>query len=131
MGSCLEMSADYKECEEEPGVPGRDTDKDGRSYFFPSNRQRPADLLEQWDGFTLRWEYCGHTDAIKSVCVTGEDSLGRIRVASTDGKGIHSWLELRGDVVKAATSTQFDTITGIIFVAPLDVLAAASVSPLQ
>lgn len=121
------MSADYDD-EGEPGVPGRDTDQDGRPYFFPSNQRRAADSPVQRDGFTCRWQYRGHTGAPKSVCVTGEDSLGRIRVASTDGRGVHSWLELSDEDCMKTASGEFENITCMTFIARLDVLAAASVS---
>lgn len=114
----------------EPGVPGRDTDEDGRPYFFPRNRRRAADLSEQREGFTSRWEYRGHQHdaegAVKSVCVSGEDALGRMRVVSTDGSSIHSWLELSDDdTVKTVDGVQ--NVTSITLVVGLDVLAASSV----
>lgn len=110
----------------EPGLPG-DLDDDGRPYFFPSNQKRPADSREQRDGFIPRWEYRGHTDSIKDVCATGEDSFGRVRFVSTDGKNAASWLELGdGDSVRIATCEH--VINAMTYVPPLNVVAAASVS---
>lgn len=110
----------------EPGLPG-DLDDDGKPYFFPSNQERPADSREQRDGFIPRWEYRGHTDSIKDVCAAGEDSFGRMRFVSTDGKNAASWLELSdGDSVRIATCEH--VINAMTYVPPLNVVAAASVS---
>lgn len=121
----LDMSTD-KQGYDEPGLPG-DLDEDGRPYFFPSNQKRPADSREQRDGFIPRWEYRRHTDSIKGICATGEDSFGRMRFVSTDGKSTASWLELSdGDSVRIATCEH--VINAMTYVPPLNVVAAASVS---
>lgn len=113
------------DADDEPGVPGQ-LDEDGRPYFFPSNQCRPADAREQREGFIPRWEFRGHTDSVKDVCVTGEDSFGRMRFVSTDGKSTVSWLELSdGDSEKLSGD---HIINALIFVPPLNVVAAASVS---
>lgn len=111
-----------------PGVPVEGVDKDGPSYFFPSSKKRTAESQEQRDGLASRWMYRGHKEAIKSVCVTGEDPFGRIRVASTDGRGLHSWLELSDDDSVKNTSGEYEGIACITLVTRLDVLAASSVS---
>lgn len=119
----------------EPGVPGTDIDHDGRPYFFPSNRPRAADLFPlQRDGLVTRWQYSGHINSDTAVdrsmsASAGEDSQGRIRVVTTDGRSIHSWLELSGkevDTVKATMDGQ--SVTGMTIVTPLGVLAVAMVS---
>lgn len=77
----------------------------------------------------MRWEYQGHNSdaAIRSMCFSGEDSLGRMRVVSTDGHSIHSWLECsEDDTVKATAEDQ--SVAAMTIVWPLDVLAAATVS---
>lgn len=122
----LDMRTD-KEGDEEPGIPG-DLDEDGRPYFFPSNQKRPADSREQRDGFIPKWEYRGHTDIIKGVCATGEDSFGRMRFVSTDGKSAASWLELSDDDESVRKMTCEHLINAITYVPPLNVVAAASVS---
>lgn len=113
--------------DDEPGVPGN-FDDDGRPYFFPGNKQRPADAREQRDGFVPRWEYPGHgSDRIKSIQATGRDPFERIRFVSTGGKSVHSWLEGGdGDSVKIACTEH--VINALTFVPPLNVVAAASVS---
>lgn len=112
--------------DDEPGVPGR-LDEDGRPYFFPSNQSRPADALEQREGFIPRYHFRGHTDSVKDVCVTGEDSFGRMRLVSTDGKSTVSWLELSdGDSKQLASRDHI--INALIFIPPLNVVAASSVS---
>lgn len=114
------------DADEEPGLPGQ-LDEDGRPYFSPSNQSRPADAREQWEGFISHWEYRGHTDSVKDVCVTGEDSFGRMRFVSTDGKGAASWLELSdGDSEKLASRDHI--VNALVFIPPLNVVAAASVS---
>lgn len=113
------------DADDEPGEPGQ-LDEDGRPYFFPSNQSRPADSREQRDGVIPRWQYRGHTDSIKDVCVTGEDPFGRMRFMSTDGKNTASWLELSdGD---SETLASGDHINALVFIPPLNVVAAASVS---
>lgn len=124
----VQMMSSSDDEESEPGVPGKQTDEDGRPYFGPSNRPTPADAREQREGFVSRWQYRGHTDAIRSACVIGEDSIGKMRVASTDGRGVHSWWEFSpGGCIKSCTSSGADNITSMVVVESLDVLAAASV----
>eukprot|EP00752_Nemacystus_decipiens_P003016 g2797.t1 len=106
------------------GVPGQ-LDRDGRPYFSPSNQFRPADAREQREGFIPRWEYRGHTDSVKDVCVTREDSFGRMRFVSTDGKSTASWLELSDGHSKKLASGEH-VINAVIFIPPLNVVAAAS-----
>ena len=115
------MNTDY----DEPGVPGH-LDEHGRPYFFPRNQQRPADSHEQRDGFIARWEYRGHTDVIKDACVTREDSFGRMRFVTTDGKKTCSWIEASdGDSMKLAGGEH--AINALAFLPRLNVVAAASV----
>lgn len=129
--SFSEMIASHEDGE--PGVPGIDTDEEGRPYFFPAHPKFPADSQEQWDGLTPRWHYTGHTDAIKSVCVMGEDTFGRMRFASTDGRGLHTWLELGDDdCVRKSRSNDddggaFENITSMANVTSADVIVAVSV----
>ncbi|CAN0094924.1 unnamed protein product [Ectocarpus sp. 12 AP-2014] len=116
----LDVSTD-----DEPGIPG-EFDEDKKPYFFPARRQRDADNAEQRDGFICRWEYRGHSDCIKGVRVTGEDSFGRMRIVSTDGRSIDSWLELgNGDSVKTAR-VEHNVINAIAYIPPLNVVVAAS-----
>ncbi|CAM9092692.1 unnamed protein product [Ectocarpus fasciculatus] len=116
----LDVSTD-----DEPGIPG-ECDEDNKPYFFPARQQRDADNAEQRDGFICRWEYRGHGDCIKGVRVTGEDSFGRMRIVSTDGRSIDSWLELgNGDSVKTAR-VEHSVINAIAYIPPLNVVVAAS-----
>jgi len=127
--------------DDEPGVPGH-LDEHGRPYFFPKNQDRPADFYEQSDGFVPRWEYRGHThkkklasagivppreqDAIRDVCVTREDSFGRMRFVTTNGRETHSWIEASdGDSMRLVGGEH--TINALTFIPPLNVVAAASV----
>ncbi|CAM9370794.1 unnamed protein product [Ectocarpus sp. 6 AP-2014] len=111
--------------DDEPGIPG-EFDEDNKPYFFPARQQRDADNADQRDGFVCRWEYRGHSDCIKGVRVTGEDSFGRMRIVSTDGRSIDSWLELgNGDSVKTAR-VEHNVINAIAYIPPLNVVVAAS-----
>lgn len=119
----LDVSTDY----DEPGIPG-EFDEDNKPYFFPARQQRDADNAEQRDDFICRWEYRGHGDCIKGVRVTGEDSFGRMRIVSTDGRSIDSWLELgNGDSVKTER-VEHNVINAIAYIPPLNAVVAASVS---
>lgn len=110
----------------EPGVPGH-LDEHGRPFFFPRNQDRPADSHEQRDGFITRWEFRGHTDAIRDMCVTREDSFGRMRFVTTDGRKTHSWIEASDGASMKLAGGEQHTINALTFIPPHNVVAAASV----